>query len=788
VSRGGHRLHSDHGPVTDLDELSKARQDINNLVLIGERSIRHFYDDGQAVFAVTQDELERGIESDPRTVRRLTTTVTCLESMLESPDRPWSKVDRAWAKAALASFTKTALLPQNRESWKSEDAARVYCRVRTLGSLLRLQPDVAAGATKRGPIAKLLHEAWESRDDTRGSFGLREATDDDSLKWKGTAGERQYPPNAYLTYWGLLANAYAGKAAVANPLRLAAVDWLQKDLGFQISFHTTGSHHADPQQLAWSLCGLVRFGNDLLVKTTSTEWALLQAGLSAFFDQQNEVGEWNRGAALFHYPKAGNAYCYIYETLGELLALATTAADAPSAIALQQALRPYLQKILLTVNRVMKTRQLLSPSKPREEAGWSSGHHPHRTSAESWATASVYRFLHAARRLIGTWANEEAKAVLRSRRPLLDQGDLRERGGTWSLGRGSAGAQLSTLYVHPITYTERRNRLGARFMADPDDKIFDDQQARSAMLFGPPGTGKTNLVEAVAGALGWDFIEITPAQFLQEGVDRVSAQADEIFRHVMELNRCVILLDEIDELIRRRGNEAEPLERFFTTTMLPRLAKLWDLGRVLFFANTNGIADVDGAIRRSQRFDTLMMVMPPGYDKKKKIIADEQGYSLQLVENTVTDVLIGDRANTDATTLALGWFALLRFDQLRPLAAAVKSQSPSNDIISPGLLAGLLHPFIKDLAQLDWEGRSNPASAPPDLRKDVGFERRDSRMMMMAKLDGAANSVPSKVVLSTVDGDAYAELPAGTENPEQWALQLGLTLRPDGLLVDPGPG
>src|SRR5262249_43420206 len=151
---------------------------------------------------------------------------------------------------------------------------------------------------------------------------------------------------------------------------------------------------------------------------------------------------------------------------------------------------------------------------------------------------------------------------------------------------------------------------------DPDLPVIPGEGATSAILFGPPGTGKTTLVEALAGALDWPFIEITPAQFLDRGVEMVSARADEIFRHVMELNRCVVLLDEIDELIQSRTPTAEPVERFFTTTMLPRLANLWKAKRILFFVNTNDIIHVDPAIRRSQRFDAAVFVLPPGYRTK----------------------------------------------------------------------------------------------------------------------------------------------------------------------------
>lgn len=771
--------------MTDLDDLARARRELQDLVLVGEQSVRTFYDQTQNVFAVTDDERKRGVDAEvtKRKVRRITTTITCLEAILDAPEREWSEEDRDWARLELSGFSATALASP--KDWKSENAAMVYCRVRTLGAMLRLQPTLTGDTAKAKPVKQLLAEAWSSREDNGASFGLREATEPNPKDWTGEAQERHYPPNAYLTYWGLLANSGAGPAQVEPALATAATDWLTRSLGIQVALASSGSRQADPQQLAWSLCGLVRFNGDRLLKSNSTEWELLHAGLRAFFDQQDKRGEWDRGEALFHYPRAGNAYCYVYETLGELLTLATTAeSDVPSARTLQVALRPYLPRLLVTLEQVKATRQLLDPAKPQGPAGWSSGHHPHRNSAESWATASVYRFLHALRRLFGNWANEEAKKRLGARRPRAGADALLERGGTWSLGRGSAGAQLSTLFVHPIVLAEAERKSVDPFLPDPDEKIFADSQARSAMLFGPPGTGKTTLVEAVAGALGWDFIEITPAQFLDEGVDRVSAHADEIFRHVMELNRCVILLDEIDELVRKRGSESEPLERFFTTTMLPRLAKLWDLGRVLFFANTNGIADVDSAIRRSQRFDALMLVLPPGDAAKRKAMAD-QGLTLQVTEEAVNKILTEDRAAQVSTPLILGWFGLLRYDQLKPLAARLAVEAGPGGEVSDEMLATHLQPYTKDLSQLDWEGRDDQDSTrPPNLRTDTAYERRDSRVAMVAQLHNDVPEPDGLTVKPTAAG-RFVPLTPTPDDPEQWAVGHKLALRADGVLVLP---
>ena len=103
-------------------------------------------------------------------------------------------------------------------------------------------------------------------------------------------------------------------------------------------------------------------------------------------------------------------------------------------------------------------------------------------------------------------------------------------------------------------------------------------------------------MRALAEAIEWRFVEVLAADFLSEGMDRVPAKADEIFEQLIELDHCVVLFDEIDELIRKRDGETDPFGRFLTTSMLPKLAKLWDQRRVLFFVATNDVDVADPAL------------------------------------------------------------------------------------------------------------------------------------------------------------------------------------------------
>lgn len=739
--------------------------------LLGPPSIRSFYDDNAGRFKLKADDPSAATE--PRKNRngsdaagRLTTTATCIEALSDYGPRLDASMHE-WTGNLLSGFSIGAL-NNDRKNWTSEGAAWVYCRVRTLGSILRLRRDVAPLNNR---ARQRVNEAWDSHGTNAGAYGLREATDSNPDKWRGEPTDLHYPENAYLTYWGILAKESLYPESSRGSIPPEAKAWLISSAAAQVAYRYNKSPLSDPQQLLWCLAGIVRTLPDKIARATSPEHEILKAGLRAFFDSQNERGEWDRGAALFHYPQAGNAYCYIYETLGEFISLSLLR-NSPAAETLRNLLRPYFQQLMHAFNSLEAMQQRLTQ---REKlVGWSSGHHPHRLAPESWATASVFRFLEMLRRLVGWWANKEAQRALHARRARSNLETLAERGGTWDVGTGQVGLQFSTMFVQPVLMKAARQKDDL-YIADPDVRVLDKKQAHSALLFGPPGTGKTTLVEAIAGAIGWDFIEITPAQFLSEGVEMVSARADIIFKAAMELDHCVILLDEIDQLIQTRDAASDPIERFFTTTMLPRLANLWNEAKVLFFVNTNAIQKVDPAIRRSQRFDAVVMVMPPGFVSKAKEL-NKYNIGLEVSEPQVTDLLNGKPGNTSSI---VGWFGLLRHDQIEALASKLARPGEPTTVDAQRLAEGL-RPFAISLASLDWEADKNTSYTDPEklphLLDHTTYQRRDPRVERFVRVEGP---VPSDLQVGLVD-ECYVAVDPTEEKVEAWADKIGAVVQLDG--------
>src|SRR5579875_2348280 len=81
---------------------------------------------------------------------------------------------------------------------------------------------------------------------------------------------------------------------------------------------------------------------------------------------------------------------------------------------------------------------------------------------------------------------------------------------------------------------------------------------KAVILFGPPGTGKTSFAKAVAGRLGWPFVELFPSRLAAPDVAMASALR-EAFTTLMELDAVVVFIDEVEEIAgSRSGVPSDP--------------------------------------------------------------------------------------------------------------------------------------------------------------------------------------------------------------------------------------
>jgi SpoVK/Ycf46/Vps4 family AAA+-type ATPase len=169
--------------------------------------------------------------------------------------------------------------------------------------------------------------------------------------------------------------------------------------------------------------------------------------------------------------------------------------------------------------------------------------------------------------------------------------------------------------------------------------------------------------------------------------------------------------------------------------MLPKLAKLWDQRRVLYFIATNNIDAADPAIRRSQRFDTAIFVTPPSFAVKAALL-EAEGFQLprELTASAVNEALFKTKLDEES---ALGVFALLRHDQMAVLAERLHKQD-GGDAPSFETVKGILMELGADLAKNEW--RDERDDLGDDQRGPFGLfqhlersEQRDARMLQLLR-------------------------------------------------------
>jgi ATP-dependent metalloprotease FtsH len=147
---------------------------------------------------------------------------------------------------------------------------------------------------------------------------------------------------------------------------------------------------------------------------------------------------------------------------------------------------------------------------------------------------------------------------------------------------------------------QRFNRLGARI-------------PRGALLVGPPGTGKTLLAKAVAGEAGVPFFSISASEFVEMFVGVGASRVRDLFAEARKAAPCVIFIDEIDAVGRRRGVRAFGNEERDQTLnqLLVELDGFNEREAVIVLAATNRVDILDRALLRPGRFDRTITVSLP---------------------------------------------------------------------------------------------------------------------------------------------------------------------------------
>lgn len=157
-------------------------------------------------------------------------------------------------------------------------------------------------------------------------------------------------------------------------------------------------------------------------------------------------------------------------------------------------------------------------------------------------------------------------------------------------------------------------------------KLYGKSLRGGLLFYGPPGCGKTFIARAVAGEMGARFIAIGLADVLDMYIGQSERNLHEIFETARRTAPCVLFIDEIDALGRKRSLQRHSGGRDVVNQLLSELDSIGNDNRGVFvLAATNHPWDVDTALRRPGRFDRTLLVLPPDQTARAAILRYHMG-------------------------------------------------------------------------------------------------------------------------------------------------------------------
>ena len=147
---------------------------------------------------------------------------------------------------------------------------------------------------------------------------------------------------------------------------------------------------------------------------------------------------------------------------------------------------------------------------------------------------------------------------------------------------------------------------------------------KGVLLVGPPGTGKTLLAKAVAGEAGVPFFSISGSDFVEMFVGVGASRVRDLFEEAKKNAPCIIFIDEIDAVARRRGTGLGGGHDEREQTLNQLLVEMDGFGvneGIIVMSATNRVDILDPAILRPGRFDRKVMVGRPDVRGREEILA-----------------------------------------------------------------------------------------------------------------------------------------------------------------------
>ena len=347
--------------------------------------------------------------------------------------------------------------------------------------------------------------------------------------------------------------------------------------------------------------------------------------LKAIVSQQNNDGSWPTGATI-SFSESGDV---IQQTSIQITSyLAESIIDYKFLVDSDEDTENILDVIIPSFRKL--AQYMVSTYVAKTEAntsGWSSDRTKIKNFTETWITAYACRFFYKYYLAEKAYARIKALKALGVPSFIYDpQDDGGQKRWDEIIDPDSILTPKEEIEIKIVNPIIEKREKGALLINPVKNNL-------SFIICGPPGSGKTYIVESMAKKIGWPLVELSPSQFIKKGLEFIESESKEIFNHLFLLHQAVVFFDECDELFKERDNKDEKnatrtILNFLTASMLPKLQKLHDNGNIIFVVGTNFLQNIDKAIRREGRFDYLILYDRPDYEVREEYYLEKKGANM----------------------------------------------------------------------------------------------------------------------------------------------------------------
>ena len=324
---------------------------------------------------------------------------------------------------------------------------------------------------------------------------------------------------------------------------------------------------------------------------------------------------------------------------------------------------------------------------------------------------------------------------------------------------------------------------------------------KGIILVGTPGTGKTLLAKAVAGEAGVPFYSISGSDFVEMYVGVGAARVRDLFEEAKKNAPCIVFIDEIDAVARRRGTGlgGSHDEREQTLNqMLVEMDGFADNEGIIVMAATNRVDILDPAIMRPGRFDRKVTVGRPDVKAREEILQlharnkrlsedvdlarlaqTTSGFTGADLENLLNEAAIAAAvAGRDAITQGDVEFAFIKLGIGTEKRSKVISERDKRITAYHETGHAILFHLLKDVGPVHiisiiptGEGAAGYTMPLPD-REDSFVTKKQLKHMMMAAMGGR---IAEELVCDDITTGASQDIRQVTKIARAMVMQYGMS-------------